>query len=323
MGAFPALDTPLVEVDDTITIQKALDILFENRILSFPVYDKKIDDYVGFFDVSDAFSVIMGVNKLKKRMPSSKLRDQVLDVHGVKVDLSKSTTGDGLDLPISIFLLEDSESRNSRRAPWKPVKSTDSWDKVVKILAEKVEPPYSPTRRVPVVDSTGKVVNIISQSKIVSRLYKEYLIDANMVPRTFLKTPRTDKLGIRNMISLKDSSTLGQAFDLLCVKKLSVLPVVDAGGCPVGVISTKDLWFYKKLRSLDPKGEDPQNWSVMEYIKKAEETAAASDAKRSHCVTAGLDTPLSTFITLLATKHTHRIMVVDDEKRLVGVGKFI
>mmetsp|Transcript_6379 Transcript_6379/g.7303 ORF Transcript_6379/g.7303 Transcript_6379/m.7303 type:complete len:332 (+) Transcript_6379:175-1170(+) len=317
MSTFPALDTPLVEVDDSTSIRKALDVLFEHRILSLPVFDKFLHDYEGFFDVSDAFSVIMGVKKLKKRIPSSKLVEQVLDVHGVKVDLAKSETADGMDLPISIFL---KESGNRRRAPWKPVKDTDSWEKVIKILAEKPEIHYSSTRRVPVVDDTGKVINIISQSAIVNKLYKQYMIDAAMVPRCFLLTPRLDGLGlIKNITTVSESSTVYQAFDALCVKNISVVPIVDDNFSPVGVISKKDLWFYDRLQKMEKDGEDPQNWKVMEYVAKAEELAASCDASRSKCITTSLDTPLASFITLLATRKTHRIFVIDDDKRLVGV----
>lgn len=111
-------------------------------------------------------ALVYGVDLLRHLFPVSQLKDQTVNVHGIKLDLSYSSDAQGTDLPVSKMMQVDGQI-----APWWPVQPNSSLLDVVKRLAAKVDPPWSSCRRVPVVDpSTGRVVKIISQSEMVAKM---------------------------------------------------------------------------------------------------------------------------------------------------------
>ena len=111
-----------------------------------------------------------GVDLLRLMVPVSKLREQTVDIHGLKIDLSYSRDASGTDLPVSSMM----QGEGVAFAPWWPVSLESSLLDVVRRLGAKVDSPWSPCRRVPVVDTkTGKICKIISQSEMVTQVRRK------------------------------------------------------------------------------------------------------------------------------------------------------
>jgi CBS domain-containing protein len=136
---FDSGDHHVVEIAPDTLISEAVNTLADHDITSAPVYDPKLQRYIGFFDVSDALAVLFGIDMMKNQHGAHKLGEQHLNVHGINIDLSTSEDLSGMDLPVSVMLRISSEKGGaSHNAPWKPVYPEAELLEILKILAEPV-----------------------------------------------------------------------------------------------------------------------------------------------------------------------------------------
>jgi len=233
----------VIEIPATATIDEALKILVKHGILSAPVYDEKNKKYLGFFDISDVLALIYGVDLLRHLFPISQLREQTVDIHGLKLDLSYSNDAKGTDLPVSSMMQVDGHT-----APWWPVSPQSTLLDVVKRLAAKVDPPWSACRRVPVINpATGKVIKIISQSEMVSQVFHN-VVDHNATEPLFIQTPRTHKIGLCAIHTIQHSDIARKAFEIIINYRVSAVPVIGESGGMVAAITNKDIFLLTKMK---------------------------------------------------------------------------
>jgi CBS-domain-containing membrane protein len=282
---------------------------------------------LGFFDISDVLSLIYGVDLLRHLFPVSKLREQTVDIHGLKLDLSYSRDAQGTDLPVSTMMQVDGHT-----APWWPVSPQSSLLDVVKRLAAKVDPPWSSCRRVPVIDpSTGRVVKVISQSEMVSQIYHN-VVEHKAAEPLFIETPRTHKIGLCEVMSVSATDSARKAFELIINHRVSAVPVIGPTGGMCAAITNKDIFLLHRLKEAQEaahggqkkkKGQSipsPDEMPALEFVEAARKCAKDAGLKRQEPVTVTLDTPIHIIIKVLAEMKTHRVFIIDDiNKPPVGV----
>lgn len=275
-------------------------------------------------------ALIYGVDLLRHLFPVNKLREETVDIHGLKLDLSYSRDAKGTDLPVSSMMQVD-----GRTAPWWPVTPQSSLLDVVKRLAAKVDPPWSSCRRVPVVDpASGKVVKIISQSEMVTQVFHN-VVDHKATEPLFIQTPRTHNLGICSVFCIGQDETARNAFEHIINHRVSSVPVIGKDGGMVAAITNKDIFLLHKMKEeqapkTKPTGkkksagaqpvQTPDEMSALQFVEKARKFAKEKNMNRSEPVHVNIDTPIHIIIKVLAEMRTHRVFVVDDvHKPPIGV----
>ena len=126
---------------------------------------------------------------------------------------------------------------------------------------------------------------------------------------------------VSNVISVKPETQVAEIARILLQKRISAVPVVDAQGRLVGIISEGDL-----LRRAELHTERRRSWwagllsrvdsLAAEYVKT--HGRRAEDVMTRDVVTASEDMPLDEVVTLLEQRHVKRLPVLRNGK-LVGI----
>ena len=126
---------------------------------------------------------------------------------------------------------------------------------------------------------------------------------------------------VRNVITIGPNATVGEVADLLVTHRISALPVIDAGGKVVGIISEGDLVRRaeagtERRRSHWLEWMMPGQTLAAEFVKS--HARKVSDVMTRRVISASSDAPLSEVATMLERNGIKRVPVVDDGK-LVGI----
>ncbi len=122
-------------------------------------------------------------------------------------------------------------------------------------------------------------------------------------------------------ITIGPDADVQAAARIMLEKGISALPVIDAGGALVGIISEGDL-----IRRTESGTEDQASWwlrlvssneALASRFVKSHGTKVA-DVMSSSVVTAAPDTPLAEIAALLERNRIKRVPIVDKDK-VVGV----
>jgi CBS domain-containing protein len=145
----------------------------------------------------------------------------------------------------------------SRRNTFHAVHPTDTLLTVCELLAK------GGVHRVPVVNEKGEVTNILSQSSLITFLYKNC---ANFTE--FSRSLAQLHLGSKPVISVPKDVPAIEAFRLMDKKKISGVAVVDIEGKLVGNTSASDLKLFLKTPSIDLL-----NMPIMQFLNKIRQEA--------------------------------------------------
>jgi CBS domain-containing protein len=126
---------------------------------------------------------------------------------------------------------------------------------------------------------------------------------------------------VRNVITIGPNATVGEVADLLVTHRISALPVVDAGGKVIGIISEGDLVRRaeagtERRRSHWLEWMMPGQALAAEFVKSHARKVSDVMTRRVISVTSGA--PLSEVATTLERNGIKRVPVVDSGK-LVGI----
>jgi CBS domain-containing protein len=122
---------------------------------------------------------------------------------------------------------------------------------------------------------------------------------------TLVKDIMTDDVAtVRSDASYREMTTLLRA------RRVSGLPVVDAEGIVVGVVSETDLL----TRALE---RGPGRWPHRKHVASAELTAR--DLMTRPAVTTSPDEPVASVARLMSARKLRRLPVVDGQGRLAGI----
>jgi len=228
--------SPVIIINSSETPYDGFKKLLQYNFLSAPVYDLVTKKYAGFLDMRDLVSFVVFVDDDQKSDVASDLQDIL--IRGCKL-LKQPSEG------ITCTYL-------SRRNPFHPVAPTDSLLNVCELLAKGLH-------RVPVVNSSGEVISIISQSSIVAFLNK-HIRDFK---EESSKTIKELGIGTKPVITVQHDTTAIETFRLMDNKKISGVAVVDQSGKLIGNTSASDLKLFIKTLSLEILNEP-----IMQYLKK-------------------------------------------------------
>ncbi len=147
--------------------------------------------------------------------------------------------------------------------------------------------------------------------------------------RLFLCGATAADLMMTNPVSIEEDASLREAVILLTDKGYSAVPVIDAAGRPVGVLSRYDVLvhdrehvdylakhpdFYQRADLRTKEGESLQGFQV----ERVDETKVG-DVMTPAVFGVAPDTPASQVISEMLALRIHRLFVVDEDKILVGV----
>jgi CBS domain-containing protein len=165
-----------------------------------------------------------------------------------------------------------------------------------------------PARRVLVVDDNKKLVTVISQSRMLHLV--SGVLDS--LPDPANRTLRERNLHKKEVASIKLDQPAGDAFVLMREKEISGVAVVDDEQKLVGVISASDI----KLLGFDLGYLHLLGKSARDYLTSLRGSIAES--QRVVC-TCDVDATIDHAVKQLIARHVHRLFVIDDQRKLVGV----
>lgn len=174
----------------------------------------------------------------------------------------------------------------------------------------------------PVVDTQGKPVGIITQNDLIRRgnipvrlgILADLLRDAEAITelsdalmsapaRAIMSTP---------VLAVRDDLPLAKAVDLMLGKALKRLPVVDAEGTLVGMLSRLDVFRTVTRQTPD--------WKAMQGRRiRIDGMDTVHDILRRDVHTVRPDTPIEEILAVIDENDIQRVAVVDDTGRLLGL----
>jgi len=276
---FPTEKLKIITVEDSTSVSDGLTELIDNHILSVPVYDNKARRYKAFIDMLDFVCAIVssGIGPSK---------DSFVNLIAGSQKLKKKNCG----------MIADSSQRN----PFYPVQHDASIGTILDFMVK-----YK-VHRIPIVNVDGELVSVITQSHLLSELYKNFSkFDI------FSKRVQDIKLGYKNVISIRSDAKAIEGFKVIYSKKVSGVAVVDGSGKLVGNLSATDLRNVGGDINLISR----VFWSVEEFLKWGPNGEQAMP-KPIYC------TPNATVgeaVEVLVRTRTHRIYVIDDSGLPIGV----
>jgi CBS-domain-containing membrane protein len=285
----------VLEFDTKMTLGQALHSLADHGVLSAPVWDEEKKKYLGFIDVFDLMTLAVGVDVLMHILPDSVIKKPRAEDLAFQKEMTLGEMMEGQ--PESAF------------NPWCPVEEGAKFKDVVKLLASKA-------RRVPVLSkTTGKVVQIISQSQVCQLLY-ERVKAGGVLSDT---TPATSGLGLKPVIAVKDTDQARDAFQLMVDKKVSSVAIVDETGEILTAVSSKDIRLLPRLESAGLERNNLLDMNIREFVGLVRRVTERDGKSHAACVTVELNTPLSHVLGKLAATKMHRVYVIDAQRKPVGV----
>ena len=127
-----------------------------------------------------------------------------------------------------------------------------------------------------------------------------------------------------SVVSINPQDTLREAVDTMVENRVSALPVVDARGHCVGVISATDLLGMTKdlsdeLNALsESRGLDHE--ALVQKLEQADILTEQANAWMStDVVSVGIESTIQHAARQMLRNRVHRLVVLDDERHVVGV----
>lgn len=183
----------------------------------------------------------------------------------------------------------------------------------VEMLLDKVY------RTLPVVDDTGKVIGILTDGDLLNRVdllaisAQQGLTEAELSRelRQLRQTGQTvGECMTPNPITVTDDTIIAQAVKMMVEHNIKRLPVVDAVGKLVGMVSRVDV-----LRALaqPPVAESPRKSPLPgQYVRVGE-------VMMTNVPTSKINASLSQIVDMLVSHAQRRVIVVDNQRRVVGI----
>jgi CBS domain-containing protein len=136
----------------------------------------------------------------------------------------------------------------------------------------------------------------------------------------------------RDVVAIRRQDSLQEAMELMTENHVTGLPVMDARGHCVGVISATDILNYEQehsdyaseaneemARHFDP---DTQRWEsvrVSSYALEEFGNVPVEEVMARDVIYVERDTPLREVAETMLKNRVHRVLVMNDEKALYGI----
>jgi len=307
----------VIVIDSQMTPLEAATLLWENNVMGAPVYDAKSKSYAGMFDTRDILSCVTAAHREFVAMGGhhNPGEDTCLP-H--EVDLHHKTQSELMAKALQHIKINSKPPSPgavtvpylAARNPMVPFHTKeDSLLGICKQLAGRHK------HRVPIAEtsSSGTPVctGIISQSGLVAFM-------ASKCSSESLDEKMTDAgLDFRkDIVQINDDASAASAFELLDSKRLSGIAVVDEDGKLIGNTSARDI----KNAVMDA-GRTGMDMDILSYLAQVRQSQVVKNDKYPSCHVHE-DATVGHVVNLLAKTGFHRVFVVDEDMKPVGVVSF-
>jgi CBS domain-containing protein len=263
--------------------------LVRHNFLSVPVLQKTKHKWFGFLDLADI--VLYVVNTFGESKLS--VDEDFWTLVEREEEFKQKTVNDLMRYPLT------------RRNPFNPVKGGYSLLYAIEALAKERS-----LHRVPVIDDERQLMNLITQSQVVRFLQQNMhlLGDKRLTPVSEIKGVMHDVFTINIHQKAID------AFHQMVEHGVTGVAIVDDAGRLRGNLSLRDL----KAMSTDGRFFWRLYQTVENYIIKLKHEIKEGQRPKRVQVCKKTQS-LEHVINLLADHSIHRVFVVDDEKKPIGV----
>lgn len=296
----------IVYVTRTDPVSVAFQKMIDNKILSVPVYDRAKNCFTCFLDMVDvvAFSV--------KQFVDTQTSGDINKLLATPL-FKTATCGEVSDL--------------SRRNPFLPVESSAPVLEALNLMVKWG------VHRIPVVDAEGELITVLSQSQVVTFVFKYlHLFNPALLQKpadSFAAATGKPENGSgspgegNKVVSVNTKDRAIDAFIAMHDKRVSGVAVVDDDGKIVGNISASDL----KTIGYDGTLIARLFYPVSKFLKLIAShghipSPGHPPPPAAPPVVAHRDTSFRALIGTLVNARIHRVYVVDDENRPAGVVGF-
>jgi CBS domain-containing protein len=212
-----------------------------------------------------------------------------------------------------LLIPKDTRVRDIMTPDPKKVTPETTLDEVARLLLS------STFTGVPVVDQEERPVGVISQGDLIykagmpmrlgllaeSDRQKMSLVLEKLAPK------RAREVMNRPAVTIEQDKLVTDAVNLMLKKQVKRLPVTDADGRLVGILSRLDV-FHTILRECT-------DWRAFQKQQIAVDLRFVSDIMRRDTSTVLPDTPIEEVIRLIDCNDIQRVCVVDQEGRFLGL----
>uniref|UniRef100_A0A3B5N129 Protein kinase, AMP-activated, gamma 3a non-catalytic subunit n=1 Tax=Xiphophorus couchianus TaxID=32473 RepID=A0A3B5N129_9TELE len=213
----------LVIFDTTLQVKKAFFALVANGLRAAPLWDSKLQRFVGMLTITDFINILHCYYK-----------SPMVQMYGLESHKIETWREHQIPLLRSLSL-------------------SSLFDAIYSLLRYKIH-------RLPVIDpESGNVLHILTHKRILKFLH--IFVSQNLPKLAFLKRP-VQELGIgtfRNIATVHQTSSLYEALSIFVERRVSALPVVDGQSKVVALYSRFDvinLAAQKTYNNLDMTMEE-------------------------------------------------------------------
>jgi len=200
-------ESKLVKGSTKDSVIRGFKLLVDNNILSIPLWDPELGAFVGFLDIIDIVHHFL----------SSLSQDEI------RAGFSTWETKFSATLNKHVSL--------SHRNPWQGVEPSAPLQAVIDLLV------HFKLHRIPVIDGSGHLITVLSQSRIV-----KYLSLYMQLFEWSKQTVRDLKLGYRDVIVVPSDTVTKDTFKVMRDSGVSGIGIIDPLTKKlVGQISTSDI----------------------------------------------------------------------------------
>uniref|UniRef100_UPI003AAAC012 5'-AMP-activated protein kinase subunit gamma-1 isoform X1 n=1 Tax=Centroberyx gerrardi TaxID=166262 RepID=UPI003AAAC012 len=217
----------LVIFDTTLQVKKAFFALVANGLRAAPLWDNKLQRFVGMLTITDF------INILHRYYKSPMV--QIYELENHKIETWRGDSFENIYLQYSNHFLISISPEASL------------FDAIYSLLKYKIH-------RLPVIDpESGNVLHILTHKRILKFLH----IFGGKVPKPQFIQRQVQELGIgtfRNIATVRQTATVHDALSTFVERRVSALPVVDEHGKVVALYSRFDvinLAAQKMYNNLD------------------------------------------------------------------------
>ncbi|XP_030006131.1 5'-AMP-activated protein kinase subunit gamma-1 isoform X1 [Sphaeramia orbicularis] len=217
----------LVIFDTTLQVKKAFFALVANGLRAAPLWDSKLQRFVGMLTITDFINILHYYYKSPMV--------QMYELENHKINTWRGDSFQKVYLQYSNHFLISISPEASL------------FDAIYSLLKHKIH-------RLPVIDpESGNVLHILTHKRILKFLH----IFGKKIPKPAFVQRQIQELGIgtfRNIATVQQTATLYEALSIFVERRVSALPVVDKQGKVVALYSRFDvinLAAQKAYNNLD------------------------------------------------------------------------
>jgi CBS domain-containing protein len=269
----------IYSLNSTDTVEHAIKMLTSHNILSAPVVDTKTRQCLGMVDMLDILSWIVKVIPDHKQLHSSDLK--TLETSGRAIALQE----------VGAIL------GSSGRDAYLPVFKGSPITMAVQFFAKGIH-------RVPVFDSNKTIIGTVSQSSVI-RLLSDNLIHSALKVIGQKKVSELG-LGLKPVIHLTKKAPVSLVVKTMQEQGVSAIALTENDGKLGGTFSATDL---KTLA----------NEKFPSFALNVEDFLAEHSPNSLNPIVCRGDTTLEDVCKEMIASHVHRLWVVDNDYKAVGV----